>query len=70
MNKPAVTKAQAQRMVEAMEGLGKTVCGLVVRPDGSVKLEFGQLTDAPPPEPAVSADDGSWEAYDKRRGHG
>jgi len=70
MNKPAVTKAQAQRMVEAMEALGKTVSGLVVRPDGSVKLEFGELTPTPPAPPAVDDEIDSWEAYEKRRGHG
>lgn len=67
MNKLAVTQAQVKRIVAACEAVGKTVTGFKLRPDGSVDVLLTEVLTAPPPPPD---DDGSWEAHEKRHGHG
>lgn len=40
MNKPAVSKAQLRRAVETLEGMGKTVEEVVLRPDGTWQVRL------------------------------
>jgi hypothetical protein len=65
VNKSAVTQAQMKRAFAVAADLGLAVSALRVNPNGSAELLFG---DASPSMsiPVDDADDGTWEAYDRR----
>lgn len=67
MNKLAVTQAQLDRALTVAAKRHIPVAGMRVRPDGSVDVLFGEPLTTPPPP---ADDDGSWEAHEKRHGHG
>lgn len=43
----AFTQAQVRRAVKAAESAGLRVVGVTVRPDGSIRVEAGDNTEAP-----------------------
>lgn len=67
MNKPAVTKAQLKRAVEAVEALGKTVAGLRINPDGSADVLLTGSGAAPLPSDPL---DDELEQWAQARGYG
>ncbi|MDF2435207.1 MAG: hypothetical protein JWP44_4838 [Mucilaginibacter sp.] len=61
MNKPAVSKAQIRRRIEALEAMGKTVTSLAPHPDGAVTVLLeGQGSTEPPVD--------LWAEYDCAHG--
>lgn len=69
MNTPAVSQAKMLRMKAAIEKLGLPFRGFRTYPDGSVEAIVGEPLTAAQPSPPV-ADDGDWEAHEKRHGYG
>lgn len=66
MTRRAVTSAQIQRTVKAMEAMGKTVVGGVIHPDGSWEFRLTDASGATLPSPNQA--DAAWQgAMDKWR---
>lgn len=67
-NKPAVSQAQIKRAILAAEALGKTVSGIDLLPDGTVRVTVGPVAMA---AVAEANDPGSsWASFDKAHGFG
>lgn len=60
MNKPAVSKAQLKRAIEALEAMGKTVADIDLRPDGTFRLRLTPGGDGAQPSPIPDDEFSAW----------